>query len=441
MKQSLKSLSLVLMIIILIISGCGNTQENTPTKADQADKKTTTDNLQQKDAAEKQILSIMHWSKEENIEETIRLFEEKYPNIEVELFYTDNKQYDNVLNTKLASGDGPDIIEIGANFKKLAEANRVMDLSGQEFIDRYHSSGTDWLTYEEKNYGVPWFSWMEGIFYNKELFEQAGISEVPKDWTEFIEVHRKLTEAGIKPQAMGAKSWEPLMKQSMALVISGFYQESGNENWGQDYSDGKTTMSGNWDKYIEEWSRIVTEGYLTPDMLGMEYDQAQDEFSTGKAAMWESGNWAVNTIKEKNPDLDFGFFPIPGIDGPGYLIGGAGSGWIINADTEVEDAALAFLDFWSTEEGHMPAQQSFGGGLFLKGVEAELPVNLDGAREALANGRIYVPWNEWYGAQAIIMEYGKGMQDYLANEGKDPELLEEVLKKADAKRDQMIQTK
>lgn len=433
------SLSMMLMMVTSIaLTGCGSKDVNTASDETKetkkiADSKSTVD--------EKKSLSIFIWDKEEVIAGALDLFKKENTNVELEVFYTDNKQYDNVLSTKLASGEGPDIMQIGANAKKLAQAGRLMDITGQDFIDKYHASGTDWLTIEGKNYGVPWMSWMEGIFYNKDLFAQAGIENTPKTWNEFIDAHEKLQQAGIKPQTMGAKSWEPMMKQSMALVISGFYQKEGNKDWGLNYSEGSANMSGNWDEYVKEWSKIVSGGYLTPVMLGMDYDQAQDEFATGKAAMWESGNWAVSSIETKNPELNYGFFPIPAIEGEGFLVGGAGSGWVINADTEQPELATEFLRLWSTEEAQLAAQKVYGGGVFLKGVKADLPASMEGANEALAAGRIFCPWNEWYGAQAIITEYGKAMQDYLSTEGQDEEMLLEVLTRSDAKRDQMLQSK
>jgi len=47
-------------------------------------------------------------------------------------------------------------------------------------------------------------------------------------------------------------------------------------------------------------------------MIGYSYEQALHAFATGQAAMWQSGPWSVNAMKEIDPDLAFGMFPIPG---------------------------------------------------------------------------------------------------------------------------------
>lgn len=393
-----------------------------------------------KDSGNSKVLTVMVYDREEHIAPLVEAFETKYPNVEVEVQFVSNEQFDNVLNTKLASGMGPDVIELGAQVKKLIAAERVLDLTEYDFMDSFHDSFKLAFSEGGKEYGAPWMSWMEGIFYNKDMFEAAGIKNVPHTWNQFMDVHAKLKAAGFEPQIMGAKSWEPMMKQSMAVVISSFYQD--NPGFDYAFSDGKADMTGSWDKYLNEWSEIVTEGYLSPEMLGIDYDQAQDYFATEKAAMWESGNWAVPYLQKKNPDLNYGFFPIPAFgDNDPFLVGGPGNCWAINADTKEKEMSLEFLRLWADQEVHFAVQALYGGGVPLKGVEAPLPPGMDGAQDALANGRTYVPWNQWYGAQSIIVEYGKAMQEYLATSGDDPSKLIDVLERADIKRNEMNQTR
>ncbi|MFC5404090.1 ABC transporter substrate-binding protein [Cohnella soli] len=386
-----------------------------------------------------QTLKVMIWDKEEMLKGAFDLFAQKHPEIKLEISFTDSKQYDNILNAKLASGEGPDLIEVGAQVRSLAAAGYLMDLTNEAFTQKFQGTGLSSFSYQGKNYGVPWMSWVEGIFYNKDLFEKAGITAVPTTWDEFMTVHEKLKASGVKPQTMGAKSWEPMMKQTLDLVNAGFFAKPENKGWGDKYSNKEVNMSGTFDTYLQKWSEIVKKGYLTSDMLGLDYDQAMDEFATGKAAMWESGNWAVEGLKSKNPDLKLGFFPIPAIEGKPWLMGGPGAAWAVNKNSSVTDAAKTFLDFWATDEAQLAAQKGYGGGVFLKGLDTPLDPAMDGAKEALAEGRIFAPWNEWYGASAIIIEYGKAMQDYLAS--KDDKMLLEVLKRTDQKREEMSETK
>ncbi|MEK8131967.1 extracellular solute-binding protein [Paenibacillus filicis] len=432
MKKVLASGIVLLMGTTAILTGCASDNQQAATggngKAQPADTS----------AAKKQtVLKLMIWDKEEQLKGAFDLFQQKHPEIKLDVNFTDNKQYDNILNTKLASGEGPDLFEVGAQIRNLAAAGFALDLTNEPFTKKFQETGLSSFTYKGHNYGIPWMSWVEGIFYNKDLFQKAGITQVPTTWDEFLQAHAKLKQAGIKPQAMGAKSWEPMMKQTLALVNAGFFSDPASKGWGDKFSNKQVNMNGTFDKYLEKWSEIVKQGYLTPDMLGMDYDQALDEFATGKAAMWESGNWAIESMKKKNANLNLGFFPIPAIEGKPWLMGGPGAAWAVSKTSKNVEAAKTFLEFWATPEAQLAAQKTYGGGLFLKGTEASLDPAMDGAKEALAEGRIFAPWNEWYGAQAIIVEYGKAMQDYLAGGRKS---VTDVQKSADQKRDEMYET-
>jgi raffinose/stachyose/melibiose transport system substrate-binding protein len=430
MKKGFMPAVTVVIGSAMLLSGCGGAKQDAAQGSNSSKPANTAS------SAKQQVLKLMIWDKEEQIKGALDLFKEKHPEIKLDISFTDNKQYDNILNTKLASGEGPDIFEVGAQVRNLAAAGFTLDLSSEAFISKYQETGLSSFSYQGKNYGIPWMSWIEGIFYNKTAFQKAGITQVPTTWDEFLQDHAKLKQSGIKPQTMGAKSWEPMMKQSLDLVNASFFSNPANKGWGVKFSDKQANMSGTFDKYLDKWSEIVKQGYLTPDMLGMDPDQALDEFATGKAAMWESGNWSIDSIKQKNPNLDFGFFPIPAIEGKPWLMGGPGAAWAVNKSSKVVDAAKTFLDFWSTPEAQLAAQKTYGGGVFLKGVTAPLDPAMDGAKEALADGRIFAPWNEWFGAQAIIVEYGKGMQNYLSGGGS----LSDVLKSADQKRNEMSDT-
>lgn len=426
MKKYMSAAFILMLSSSIALSGCSkNTGDSTGTSSPSS-------------AAKQKVLKVMIWDKEELLKGALDLFGQKHPEIKLEISFTDSKQYDNILNAKLASGEGPDMFQVGAQVRNLAAAGYLMDMTNEAFTQKYQETGLSSFAYQGKNYGIPWMSWVEGIFYNKELFEKSGITSVPTTWNEFMAAHEKLKASGVKPQTMGAKSWEPMMKQSLDLVNAGFFSKPENKGWGEKYSNQKANMSGTFDTYLQTWSEIVKKGYLTSDMLGMDYDQAMDEFANGKAAMWESGNWAVQGLKTKNPNLKLGFFPIPAIEGKPWLMGGPGAAWAVNKNSKVSDAAKTFLEFWSTNEAQLAAQKSYGGGVFLKGLETPLDPAMDGAKEALAEGRIFAPWNEWFGASPIIIEYGKAMQDYLAS--KDDKMLMGVLKHADQKRDEMKET-
>lgn len=354
---------------------------------------------------------------------------EQLPGVEIEFEFVSQDNFDNVLNTQLQAGEGPDIIEVGGQTKLLAHAGYLLDLTDQEFVSKYADAGIQPYTVDGKVYATPLQSWYEGIFYNKKIFADNGI-QVPKTWDEFIQIHKTLEEKGIKAQTMGAQSYEPMMKQSIALVNNEFYSDEANKGFDEKFNTGEASLAEGWLPAVTEWYKIIEEGCLTEEMLGLSYDQALDEFATEKAAMWECGPWAVETIKEKNPELDFDMFPIPGTNAekPGWLVGGPGSAFAINADSEHTEEALEVLKLTATEEAQQALVKDNAGSSFVTGVEVDLGEIYTDCDEAFKAGHVYAPWTAvWTNGNAVTEGYGKSLQEVLAGS----KTVEEALQDAD----------
>lgn len=75
-----------------------------------------------------------------------------------------------------------------------------------------------------------------------------------------------------------------MLKNSMAFVTAEYLSKDEGKDFGEKYRNGKTTLEGNWNKYLEKWSEMITDGVYTKDMVGIDHDQALEEFATGKAA-------------------------------------------------------------------------------------------------------------------------------------------------------------
>lgn len=385
---------------------------------------------------EKVKLRVMAYNAESTRATYLKYLEKKLPNIEIEFEFVSQDNFDNVLNSQLQAGEGPDIIEVGGQTKLLAKAGYLMDLTDQEFISKYTDSGLQAYTVDEKVYAEPLQSWFEGIFYNKAIFEENGVS-IPKTWDEFIELHKTLEENGVKPQTMGAQSYEPMMKQSIGLVNNMFYSDPENMKFDETFNTGEGKLEEAWLDAVTEWYKIIEEGCLTEEMLGLSYDQALDEFATGKAAMWQCGPWAVETILEKNPDIELGMFPIPGTDAskPGWLVGGPGSAWAINAKTEHAEEALQVLEATSEAEAQQALAADNAGSSFVEGVEIDLGDIYTDCEEAFKAGNVYAPWTAvWTNGNAVTEAYGKSLQEVLSGS----KTVQEALADADATNETML---
>ena len=360
----------------------------------------------------------------------LKYLENKLPNIKIVFEFVSVDNYSEVLTSQLKDGKGPDIIEVGGETKELANAGYLYNLTEQPFVKKYAHSGISAYVTNNKIYATPLQSWYEGIFYNKKIFSDNGIN-VPKSIDQYIAMHKELNDKGIKPQTLGAASWEPMMKQSIGVVNNEFYSNPANANFDSEYNEGRVSLAESWLSAVTAWSKVIESGCLNADMLEVSYDDALKEFATGGAAMWESGPWAVNDIIQLNPDMEsnLGMFPIPGIsEGPGWLVGGPGSALAINAKTKHIKESLEVLDATATPEAQHALIEDTSGSSFLIGVSADLGDIYSDCKDAFQNGNVYAPWvSVWDYGNAIVEEYGKSLQEVLAGN----KTIEQALQDAD----------
>lgn len=429
MKKRMFALILTAAMAVGMLAGCGNKP------ASGSEPAATTPETPVSQSSDEQVeIRLMAYNAEASRVTYLELLREKFPNIKITYEFVALDNFNNVLNSQLQAGQGPDIIEVGGETRLLANAGFLMDLTNEEFTGKYAQAGLTPYTVDGKIYANPLQSWYEGIFYNKALFREAGV-EIPKTLDEFIQLHKDLEAKGIKPQTMGAQSWEPMMKQSIGVVNNEFYSDTANKNFDEKFNKGESRLAEDWLPYVQEWSRVITEGCLTPDMLGLSYDQALDEFATGKAAMWESGPWAVNTILEKNPDIELGMFPIPGLtEGPGWLVGGPGSALAVNAKTAHPEEVKQIMEFTATPEAQQALIKDNAGSSFLIGVDVDLGEIYNDCSQAFKAGNVYAPWTAaWIAGNPVVEGYGKSLQEVLAG----TKTVEEALADADAINDTM----
>ncbi len=426
MKKRLAAVAVCAAMVLGALAGCagggtGGSSAGTASSGESKSESATT--------GEPVKLRMMGYNAESARATYLQYLDEQLPEIEITFEFVSQDNFDNILNSQLQAGEGPDIIEHGGQTRLLANANYLLDLSGEEFITKYAEAGIQPYTVNGKIYAAPLQSWYEGIFYNKKIFAQNNLT-VPKTWDEFIALHKTLADLGIKPQTMGAQSYEPMMKQSIGLVNNEFYADTANKGFDERFNAGEVKLSESWLPAVTEWYKIIEAGCLTQDMLGLSYDQALDEFATEKAAMWECGPWAVETIKEKNPNLDFGMFPIPGTDPTkaGWLVGGPGSALGINAKSAHIAEALKVLEITATEEAQRALIKDNAGSSFVKGVEVDLGEIYADCEEAFKQGHVYAPWTAvWTNGNAVTEGYGKSLQEVLAGS----KTVEEALSDAD----------
>lgn len=176
-----------------------------------------------------------------------------------------------------------------------------------------------------------------GMFWNAELFEQAGIDHFPETWEEFWECCDTLMDHGITPLALHTEGtgWAPMLIATAAVAES----EEGADFMRQMLPESYMNESG---LYLAEVLQKLF-FYTTEDALHADYDVAYSNFFSGKAAMIPNGYWMIDQIPENQEDrVRFSSFP------ENTLVASPETfGWAVVSSYpgEVKEAAVEFLKF------------------------------------------------------------------------------------------------
>lgn len=190
------------------------------------------------------------------------------------------------------------------------------------------------------------------FLYNKDLFAQAGIEKPPATMDEFIEVSKKLREAGIQPFVSGFGSWGI---DSMAVLYQ--WRWIGQAGMEDTFAGNARYDTQPWIESMELFTRLSDEKVFADGILGYDMPAAEALFASGKVAMIYDGSWAIATFALTNPDFkNYGvFMPPEWGEHPQYIAGGVGASAFVTGTSKNQEAALDFLK-WLTE---VPQQKKY----------------------------------------------------------------------------------
>ena len=225
MKKKIVSIALCAAMAAGLLAGCGKSSDSSTEKTEDGKTK----------------IRMTYWNSEDTVKTLLEYLEKEVPEVTVEFQFIDNSNYDTVVDTQLSAEEGPDIIcESPASALKHAKLGYLEPLD--DLGAKYSEAGTNVYSYDGSTYALPGISWFEGIYFNKQLFEENDIT-LPTTFDEYLAACKTFKEAGIKPLAAGLKSWEPMLKNSMAFVTAEYLStDKGERILGREYRDGKTTL-------------------------------------------------------------------------------------------------------------------------------------------------------------------------------------------------------
>ena len=279
------------------------------------------------------------------------------PHVTVEITAMENDAFKPALQAAVQAGDVPDLFQSwgGGVLLDQVEAGAVQDITEAvaPVVDTLNPGATALYSIDGVQYGLPYNTSMVGIWYNVDLFEQAGITETPTTWTELLEVVQTLKDADITPITVGAGAqWPAHFWYSYLMVRIG-----GADVMNQIAADNNFEVPA----VVEAGAQVAELVAMEPfqdGYLGAQWDTPDGEagvMASGGAAMDLQGQWALGTYRNQAGLADtpetalpfrIGWFPFPEVEGgagdPADGFGGA-DGFVVGADAPPE--AAEFLTF------------------------------------------------------------------------------------------------
>jgi raffinose/stachyose/melibiose transport system substrate-binding protein len=387
--KKVTSLLTVALSIALLVSACSSNQTNNGNNS--AAPAQTTDGGDLAPAT----ISFLSWNSEEQMKPVLDGFKAKHPQIKIDFQHAPPVQeYNSKLQTMLLTNSATDVFIVSSEMRRqIMNEGYAMDLKDQPFAKVLTPPAVKINTDLDGNLiAFSQSSWIAGVYYNKALFEQAGITELPNSWAGFVNAALTFKEAGITPFYMNLQD----MPGALTALV-GLETIKQDPDYDKKVFAGEKTFADGWIKPLEKLNELVEKGIVTKDTLGLQEDQMAAEFIAGNVAMFASGSWQAANIEKGNPELDYEMMPYYG-DEPGsyYYAGNINTGFAINAKTKNKEAALAFLNYLATPEGLQKFEEGTATIVTAEGYTPNLHPSLASAYDnGLIAGNIYLPMAYW----------------------------------------------
>ena len=302
----------------------------------------------------------------------VQAFNEKYDGkYKVEFEASDKESHSKNMKLEASDGTLPQIFWLDASeAPEYSDSGVLMDLSDflSENSDIQTALGGMENAFQDDNgqYGLPYQCNVQGIFYNKDLFDKAGIEYPTNDTTyeEFIEMIKKLKESGVTPLSIGSKN--------SAYAMWEFNETLARYGWAENIdsilSGEKKFNNEDLNACFEKLKGIADAGAFPENMATIEYFDAKQLFNEGKAAMFGTGQWDCAEFDE-NIGEKVGFWWGPKYTDTNYnqdiAMKVPSAPIVVNAevadDDAVKEAVYEFLKFYYGEDA---AKISYEGSIF-----------------------------------------------------------------------------
>ena len=373
--KKLISLITLISVIAMLLAGCGNADTANREPQPQGNE-TNSENEKNEDEIDLNGVKITFWHSMGGVNgEAVTYLVDKFNKenefgISVEQEYQGS--YDDAIN-KLKSAKignmGADLVQvydIGSRFMIdsgwVVTMQELIDADGWD-INQIEPNIAAYYTIDNRLYSMPFNSSTPLLYYNKDIFNKAGVAEVPDSLPAIEAVSEKLINEGGAQEAISLATYGWFFEQ-FTCKQGLHYVDNGN---GRENPATKVVFDSNGaaKNILEAWNSLAEKGYA-PNM-GRGGDSGVPDFVAGKSAMTLASTANLKQIlNDVGGNFEVGTAYLPKIkdsDKGGVSIGG-GSLWALNNEDAAKKAAtwefVKFLvspesqAYWNTQTGYFP---------------------------------------------------------------------------------------
>ena len=340
MKFGKKTIALIGAVAMLSsVAACGSTSAGDSGSTGSSDKK----------------IELTVWSWDSTLPRTVKGFEAKNPNIKVKVTNAGtNKDEYNALSNAIEAGSGaPDIAQI--EYYALPEyvirghLENLSDLGASDFKDFYTPGTWSSVNINDGVYALPMDSGPMAFFYNKEVFDKAGVdAEQIKTWDQYYDAAKKIHALGDNYYITSDTGDAGFFDSMTWLAGAKPFQTS---------SDGsEVTVNLTEDKgvktFTDFWQKLLDEGLLDTKTAGWSEDWFKGMVD-GTIASLFTGAWMPANLANSAADGagKWRVTQMPTADGSTTNSENGGSSLAVLASTKKADAAYQFIEYANHGDG------------------------------------------------------------------------------------------
>lgn len=191
------------------------------------------------------------------------------------------------------------------------------------------------------------------VYYNKKLFQKAGIAAPPKTYAELLADAEKLKGKGITPFVSGgvfvtSQPWT-------ALLANDLYAKAPDWMAKRRGGEVKFATDAGFKSATQKFTDLAAKGYIDKRQIGQDYPKTQEAFLAGKGAMYPMGSWFAAAADKSPIKDDIGVFAWPSDDGSLHMPTFTGGGLSVSASAKNPAAAKKFALAFQLQKENLDA--------------------------------------------------------------------------------------